>query len=132
MGARTVSSDPNWRFLNVRRLVCMIRAALELSSRWVVFEPNNQFTRATLATGIVRLLNQLWIQGALVGATANAAYQVVCNDSNNPPATQAMGQLLADIAIAPSVPFEFVLLRLGRSDDSLDIQVRGVLAAGSG
>ena len=48
MGARTVSSDPNLRFINVRRLVCMIRAALELSSRWVVFEPNNPFTRATL------------------------------------------------------------------------------------
>lgn len=132
MGARTVSSDPNWRFINVRRLVCMIRAALELSTRWVVFEPNNQFTRATLTSGIVRLLNQLWIQGALVGATADAAYQVVCDDSNNPPSTQAMGQLLADIAIAPSVPFEFVLLRLGRSDDTLDVQVRGVLAAGSG
>jgi uncharacterized protein len=132
MGARTVSSDPNWRFINVRRLVCMIRASLELSTRWVVFEPNNPFTRATLTAGIIRLLNQLWTQGALVGATADAAYQVVCNDSNNPPTTQVMGQLIADIAIAPSVPFEFVLLRLGRSEDSLDIQVRGVMAAGSG
>ncbi|MBV8281605.1 MAG: phage tail sheath family protein [Candidatus Eremiobacteraeota bacterium] len=131
MGARTVSSDPNWRFINVRRLVCMIRAALEMTTRWVVFEPNNQHTRATLTASIVRFLDQLWVQGALVGATADAAYQVVCNDSNNPPATQAMGQLLADIAIAPSVPFEFVLLRLGRSEDSLDIQERGMIAAGS-
>jgi hypothetical protein len=56
---------------------------------------------------------------------------VVCDNTNNPAATQAMGQLFVDIALAPSVPFEFVLLRLGRSDDSFDIQERGVFAAGS-
>ena len=132
MGARTVSSDPNFRFLNVRRLVCMVRAALELCSRWVVFEPNSPHTRASLSATITRFLNLLWKQGALVGASAAAAFQVVCNDSNNPSATQALGQLFVDIGIAPVVPFEFVLLRLGRSNDSLDIQESGLLAAGSG
>ncbi len=132
MGARTVSSDPNVRFINVRRLLCMVRAALELTTRWVVFEPNNPHTRASLSATITRFLNQLWTQGALVGASAASAFQVVCDESNNPPATQALGQLFVDIALAPSVPFEFVLLRLGRSSDSLDIQERGVLAAGSG
>jgi hypothetical protein len=57
---------------------------------------------------------------------------VVCNDSNNPPTAQALGQLIVDIAVAPSVPFEFVLLRLGRSTDSLDIKESGTLAAGIG
>lgn len=132
MGARTVSSDPNVRFINVRRLLCMIRAALELTTRWVVFEPNNPHTRASLSATIMRFLNQLWTQGALVGTSAASAFQVVCDDSNNPPATQAIGQLFVDIALAPSVPFEYVLLRLGRSRDSLDIQERGILAAGSG
>lgn len=132
MGARTVSSDPNVRFINVRRLLCMVRAALELTTRWVVFEPNGPHTRASLAATISRFLNQLWTQGALVGASAAAAYRVTCDDTNNPPATQAVGQLFADIALAPSVPFEYVLLRLGRTSDSLDIQERGVLAAGRG
>jgi hypothetical protein len=131
MGARTVSSDPTFRFINVRRLLCMVRAALEHTTRWVVFEPNNPHTRATLSATIGRFLNQLWTQGALVGASADAAYQVVCNDTNNPATTQVMGELFVDIALAPSVPFEFVLLRLGRSSDSLDIQERGVLSAGS-
>ena len=132
MGARTVSSDPNFRFLNVRRLLCMVRVALELCSRWVVFEPNNAHTRLSLTATLTRFLNQLWRQGALAGATAAAAFQVVCNDTNNPPNTQFLGQLHIDIGLAASVPFEFVLLRLGRSTDSLDIQERGVLAAGSG
>jgi len=132
MGARTVSSDPTFRFINVRRLLCMVRAALVLTTRWVVFEPNNPHTRATLSATINRFLKQLWTQGALVGTSAAAAFQVVCDDTNNPPTTQVMGELFVDIGLAPSVPFEFVLLRLGRSSDSLDIQERGVLAAGSG
>jgi hypothetical protein len=131
MGARTVSSDPNFRFINVRRLLCMVRSALLLTTRWVVFEPNNPHTRATLNATITRLLNRLWTQGALVGASAAAAFQVVCDDTNNPATTQVMGQLFVDIGLAPSVPFEFVLLRLGRSSDQLDVQERGVLAAGS-
>jgi hypothetical protein len=132
MGARTVSSDPTFRFINVRRLLCMVRAALQRSMRWVVFEPNNPHTRSTVSATIGRFLNQLWTQGALVGPTAAAAFQVVCDETNNIATTQAMGQLIVHIALAPSTPFEFVLLRLGLSDDSLDIQERGVIAAGSG
>ncbi len=98
----------------------------------MVFEPNTPHTRARLSAVIGRFLNQLWKQGALAGATAGAAYRVVCNDSNNPPTAQALGQLIVDIAVAPSVPFEFVLLRLGRSTDSLDIKESGTLAAGIG
>jgi hypothetical protein len=131
MGARTVSSDPTFRFINVRRLLCMIRAALQRSTRWVVFEPNTPQTRSTVTAGISRFLNQLWTQGALVGPNAASAFQVICDETNNPPATQAMGQLITHIALAPSTPFEFVLLRLGLSDDSLDIQERGGIAAGS-
>jgi hypothetical protein len=132
MGARTVSSDPTFLFINVRRLLCMIRVALQRSMRWVVFEPNTPHTRSTVTAGISRFLNQLWTQGALVGPSAAAAFQVICDDTNNTPATQAMGQLITHIALAPSTPFEFVLLRLGLSDDSLDIQERGVVAAGRG
>jgi hypothetical protein len=131
MGARTVSSDPTFRFINVRRLLCMVRAALQRSLRWVVFEPNNPHTRSTVSATIGRFLTQLWTQGALVGPSAAAAFQVVCDETNNLATTQAMGELIVFVALAPSTPFEFVLLRLGLSDDSLDIQERGVLAAGS-
>jgi hypothetical protein len=132
MGARTVASDPTFRFLNVRRLLCMIRKALSLATRWAVFEPNNPHTRAVVTASIDRFLRQLWTGGALPGATAAAAYQIVCDDTNNPVETQNLGELNVDVAVAPSTPFEFVLLRLGRSADDLDITERGVLAAGAG
>jgi uncharacterized protein len=122
LGARTVSSDPTYRFLNVRRLVSMIRVALDVSTQWAVFEPNNAATRNSLT--------QLWKHGALLGTTPAAAFHVQCDEGNNPPAETAIGELHADIAIAPSVPFEFIVLRLGRSADSLDIFERGIEAAG--
>jgi hypothetical protein len=132
LGARTVSSDPTYRFLNVRRLVSMIRVALDLSTQWAVFEPNNTATRNSLAASLEGFLTQLWRQGALVGSTPRDAFLIQCDDGNNPPDATALGELHADIAIAPSVPDEFIILRLGRSTDSLDITERGVLAAGLG
>jgi phage tail sheath protein FI len=130
LGARTVSSDPTWRFLNVRRLVSMIRAALDVSTQWAVFEPNNTATRSSITSSVASFLTQLWKQGALVGDVPSAAFLVQCDDGNNPPSLTAVGELHVDIAIAPSVPFEFIILRLGRSADSLDIVERGAQAAG--
>jgi hypothetical protein len=132
LGARTVSSAPAFRFLNVRRLLCMVRKALDLSTRWAVFEPNNTQTRAALAASIGGFLRQLWTQGALAGTSPAAAFYVICDGSNNPEARQALGELFVDVGLAPSIPFEFVLLRLGRSSDSLDIEERGTIAAGNG
>jgi len=116
----------------VRRLLCMIRAALDLSTQWAVFEPNDAQTRASLAASIGNFMTQLWQQGALAGATAGEAFTVRCDDTNNSETTRLLGELHADVALAPSVPFEFILLRLGRSADALEITERGVLAAGMG
>jgi phage tail sheath protein FI len=130
LGARTMSSDPTYRFLNVRRLVSMIRVALDISTQWAVFEPNNAATRSSLSASLDSFLTQLWRQGAFSGATPAAAFLVQCDEGNNPPSSTAIGELHADIAIAPSSPFEFIILRLGRSADSLDILEHGAQAAG--
>jgi len=129
-GARTTSSDPTFRFLNVRRLVCMIRVALDVATQWVVFEPNTPATRNALAAALGQFLRQLWEHGALNGDTPADAYAVLCDETNNPAEQRANGELHADIAISPSVPMEFIILRLGRSQDSLEIEERGALAAG--
>jgi hypothetical protein len=130
LGARTVSSDPTYCFLNVRRLISMIRVALDVSTQWAVFEPNNAATRNSLSAAIANFLTQLWTQGALIGSTPAAAFSVQCDEGNNPPDETTIGKLHADIAIVPSVPFEFIILRLGRSADSLDILESGIQAAG--
>jgi phage tail sheath protein FI len=120
-GARTLSSDPEWRYLNVRRLVLMIEEALEDASQWVVFEPNNVILRETLTYSLNSFLNTLWRQGALAGSTPAAAYRVRCNAENNPPDVVDAGKVVADIEIAPAIPFEFIHFRLGRTIEAVEV-----------
>ncbi len=114
LGARTLSSDPDWRFVNVRRLMCMIEKAIEVSIQWAVFEPGDWRTRAKLALVIGSFLQSLYERGAMVGATAAQAFYVDCSDANNPADARARGELHIDVGIAPSAPFEFIVLRIGR------------------
>jgi Bacteriophage tail sheath protein len=129
-GARTVSSDPDWRYVNVRRLLMMIEKAVHLSCQWAVFEPNNVFTRAKLHLALTSFLLALWQRGALMGASAREAFFVRCNKDNNPAAARDDGQLLAEVGVAPSKPFEFVVLRVGRTDNEFEITEQG-FAGGS-
>jgi len=120
-GARTVSSDSDWRFVNVRRLLMMIEKAIYLAIQWAVFEPNDLFTRAKLHLSLTSYLLCLWQQGALMGATAAEAFFVKCDEQNNPPSARDNGRLLAEVGVAPSQPFEFVILRIGRAHNEFEI-----------
>jgi phage tail sheath protein FI len=122
LGARTLSSDPDWLFLNVRRLVSMIEKAIDLSIQWAVFEPNDWRTRAKLALVVGSFLSEWWQRGAFIGATPEEAYYVRCDESNNPPDARARGELLLEVGIAPTVPFEFIVLRIGRDANGFAIR----------
>jgi len=114
-GARLVSSGPGFRFLNVRRLMLMIERSLENSIQWAVFEGNDWLTRAKLTLVIDSFLRELWGRGALMGSRPEEAFFVRCDDANNPADARARGELLIQIGVAASVPFEFIVLRIGRS-----------------
>ena len=120
-GARTLSSDAEWRYLNVRRLVLMIEEAIEEYHQWAVFEPNNQVLRQSLTYSLNSFLNLLWRRGALAGKTPDAAYRVKCDADNNPPAIVDAGQIVAEIAVAPTIPFEFIIFRLGRTIEAVEV-----------
>ncbi|MCC7052814.1 MAG: phage tail sheath subtilisin-like domain-containing protein [Gemmatimonadaceae bacterium] len=121
LGARTVSSDPSWRFLPVRRLVLMVMKALDLASQWAVFEPNDTGTRERLRMSILIYLATLWQQGQLAGASMEEAFFVRCDETNNSAADVANGRLHVDIGIAPAIPFEFVVVRVWRSRNELEL-----------
>jgi hypothetical protein len=120
-GARTLSSDATWRYVNVRRLLFMIEHALQISMQWVVFEPNNIHLWNLLRVSIEGFLNVLWKQGALAGNTAEESYYVKCDETNNPVALTSLGQLNVEIGVAPALPAEFVVFRLGRTEDTLEV-----------
>lgn len=111
-GARTVSQDSQWTYLSVRRLFIFVEQSLKNSLQWVVFEPNDQTLWAAVSRDIDAFLTTLWNQGALFGATAQEAFFVTCDASNNPPETRALGQLFVDIGLAPVYPAEFVIIRI--------------------
>ncbi len=131
MGARTVSSDPDWIFVNVRRLIMMVEKAIYKSTQWAVFEPNNALTQAKLRLSLTSFLISLWQKGALAGKTAAEAFFVKCDASNNPPNQTDLGILLAEIGIAPSYPFEFVVLRVGRVGNQFEVTEQTVYPGAS-
>jgi phage tail sheath protein FI len=125
-GARTVSSDPDWIYVNVRRLMIMIEKAIRVSTQWAVFEPNSEITWAKMRLSLTSFLLALWQQGTLPGATADAAFFVRCDETTNPSAQRDNGQLVAVVGVAPAIPFEFVVVRVGRTENEFELrEMRG-------
>ncbi len=128
LGARALSSDSDWRFINVRRLMSMIEKAIDVSIQWAVFEPNDWRTRAKLQLVIGSFLRELWARGALAGSSTDEAYFVRCDDTNNPAAARDRGQLLIEVGVAATVPFEFIVLRIGRDASGFAVSGEGLAA----
>lgn len=120
-GARTLSDLTSWRFINVRRLFFMIEHALLISMQWAVFEPNNVHLWHLLRVSISSFLEAQWRKGAFAGNTAEESFYVKCDATNNSPATTAAGQLFVEIGVAPALPAEFVVFRIGQVGDTLEV-----------
>jgi phage tail sheath protein FI len=121
-GARTLSSNPDFRYVNVRRLLLMLKKAIRLGTQWATFEPNHRTTRTKLHLALSSLLLEVWRRGALAGKTAQEAFYVDCGETQNPQASRDRGWLVAEVGVAPARPFEFVVLRVGVSDNALEVR----------
>jgi uncharacterized protein len=113
-GARTLSSDPAWRYVNVRRLFNYVEASIERGTQWVVFEPNDADLWARARRDVSAFLTGVWRDGALFGATAGEAFFVKCDAENNPSDVRDRGQLYIDVGLAPVKPAEFVVFRFSQ------------------
>jgi phage tail sheath protein FI len=113
-GARTISSDPSWRYLNVRRLFNYIEESIFEGTQWVVFEPNDQDLWERVKRTINAFLFRCWREGMLFGASSEQAYYVKCDEETNPVETRDVGQLIVEIGIAPVKPAEFVIFRIAQ------------------
>ncbi|MBL8633944.1 MAG: phage tail sheath family protein [Myxococcales bacterium] len=113
-GARTLSSDPSWRYINVRRLFIMVETSIERATQWVVFEPNDFRLWKRVVRTIASFLTLVWRQGALMGETPEKAFFVKCDEETNPPEVIDVGQLIVEVGLAPVKPAEFVIFRIGQ------------------
>jgi phage tail sheath protein FI len=113
-GARTISSDPEWKYVNVRRLFIYLEHTLDKGSQWAVFEPNNE----RLWTNVRRMLEDfllvLWRDGALLGEKPEDAFFVRCDRTTMTQNDLDNGRMICLVGVAPVRPAEFVIFRVGQ------------------
>ncbi|GLF96825.1 phage tail sheath family protein [Streptomyces yaizuensis] len=113
-GARTLSSDAAWRYLNVRRYFNYLEESILIGTQWVVFEPNDQALWARIRRNISAFLVTEWRSGALFGHRAEDAFYVKCDEETNPAESVDLGRVVCEIGIAPVKPAEFVVFRMAQ------------------
>ncbi|HEY8790061.1 MAG TPA: phage tail sheath subtilisin-like domain-containing protein [Actinopolymorphaceae bacterium] len=115
-GARTIArdSEPEWKYLNLRRLFCMVEDSISRGTSWIVFEPNDEPLWAMIRRDISAFLTLLWRDGALVGRTAAEAFFVKCDRESNPPEVVDAGQVITYIGLAGVKPAEFIVFKISQ------------------
>ena len=113
-GARTLSSDPAWRYINVRRLYNYVESSVRIGTQWVVFEPNDKSLWERVIRTLRSFLFTVWQDGGLFGDTMEQAFYVKCDDETNPSESIEIGRLVCEIGLAVVKPAEFVVFRLAQ------------------
>jgi len=113
-GARTVTADPEWKYVNVRRLFLFIEESIDKGTQWVVFEPNDPALWGKVKRNITAFLTGLWRDGALFGTTPEEAFFVKVDSENNPQDVIDAGRLIIEVGVAPVKPAEFVIIRVSQ------------------
>lgn len=131
-GARTLApGSSEWRYVNVRRLVNMIKESIVEGTGWAVFEPNDRTLWKSVERDIRAFLRLLWQDGALMGATPEQAFFVKCDAETNPPEVVDAGRLVTVIGIAPVKPAEFIVFRIGQWAGGVETAGEGQQTAGA-
>jgi phage tail sheath protein FI len=113
-GARTVSSDPEWKYVNLRRYFAYLEHSIDKGTQWAVFEPNGERLWANVRQTIVDFLFNEWQNGALLGDRAEKAYFVKCDRSTMTQNDLDNGRLVCLVGVAALRPAEFVIIRIGQ------------------
>ena len=113
-GARTRSDDPEWKYVNVRRLGLFLEQSIDRGLQWSVFEPNDETLWTRVRGQVENFLHGLFRQGAFPGSKPEECYFVRCGPDTMTLDDIDQGRLIVMIGFAPARPAEFVVLRIGR------------------
>lgn len=113
-GARTLSSDPAWRYINVRRYFNYLQDSILNGTQWCVFEPNDYDLWSRMRRTVDAFLTLEWRKGALFGQTTDEAFYVKCDRETNPDDVIDAGMVVCEIGVCPVKPAEFVVFRLSQ------------------
>ena len=111
-GARTLSSDPQWKYVNMRRFLLYLERSIQAGIEWAVFAPNDAKLWARVKDSVSRFLLAHWRSGALLGDRAEKAFYVRCDQSTMTQADVVAGRLICEVGVAAVRPAEFVVIRI--------------------
>jgi phage tail sheath protein FI len=120
-GARTLSSDSTWKYVNIRRLLTYLEQSIEKGIGWVVFEPNNEGLWNMVKQSIAEFLMRCWRQGAFVGSKPDEAFFVKCDRTTMSQDDIDNGRIIMIVGVAPLKPAEFVIFRIGQWTDGSEL-----------
>ena len=120
-GARTLASDPEWRYINVRRTFSVLSKAIQGGMGWAVFEPNNKGLRKRIVRHVTAFLLDMWRKGYLNGNTAEEAFFVRCDDELNPVENIDAGIITTMIGLSISKPAEYIIVTLNAVKDDANV-----------
>lgn len=111
-GARTLSGQPHWAYVNVRRLFLTLARWLKMNMSDLVYEINDQHLWERVRERLIDYCQNLFERGALVGNSPGEAFFVKCDTETNPPESRELGYVVADVGLAPVIPAEFIMVRI--------------------
>jgi hypothetical protein len=120
-GARTLSQEPAWRYINVGRVILATIKEILINLQWTVFEPNDRRLHDKIVVTLSMFLDGLFSRGALAGSKPSEAYFVKCDDETNPPEVIERGECITHIGLAVARPAEFVVVTIKRTSDSVSV-----------
>jgi uncharacterized protein len=121
-GARTISKDPIWKYVNVRRLSIFIEKSIKRSTQWAVFEPNNERLWSRIKAVLTQFLTIVWKDGALIGTTPEEGFFVKCDRTTMTQSDIDNGRLIVIVGIAPNKPAEFVIFKFTQTQARVEIE----------
>lgn len=113
-GGRTLSSDPEWKYVNVRRYFLYLERSIDNGTKWAVFEPNGEQLWSNVQATVSSFLFNEWKSGRLLGGEPDAAFFVRCDRSTMTQNDIDNGRLICEVGVAPLRPAEFVIFRIGQ------------------
>ncbi len=122
-GARTLSSDPQWRYINVRRTFSRISSTIKQGTQWAVFETNDKKLRKRVVRQVSGFLLDLWMEGYLAGNTSEQGFYVRCDEELNPPEQIDKGYLVFEVGIAVIKPAEFFKITITAEKEGASVYI---------
>jgi len=113
-GARTLSSDPEWMYINIRRLFLYLEKSIDNATQWAVFEPNSPSLWSSVIRNITAFLLKVWKEGRLLGSTPEEAFYIKVDEENNTEKDRDEGKLNIEVGVAPVSPTEFIIIKISQ------------------